>query len=199
VDETRESSHPVILDKAAQHAHQTNAEPPIRTPPSQPPPSPQSRRFVTSSATYPGEGHEENWHPQDPYGQDPQYEKSWNDQWRSDSYMHPAPQQDFMRWDGHMPLPYSHHPSNPYTSSLHVSREPPRNDYQGPQQASSASFHFRDFQMWLASHQRGIQRVRFNSFYSYLAPCSRENYKHGNFLCNTNNVLFCYIRSHLRF
>jgi hypothetical protein len=70
---------------------------------------------ATSSATFPGEGHGEDWHPQDPYGQDPQYKKSWSDQWRSDSYMHPT-QQDFRLWEGHMPLPYGHHPSSPYTS-----------------------------------------------------------------------------------
>jgi hypothetical protein len=51
----RESSHPVILDKAAQHARQANAEPPIRTPPPLPPPPPQLSRFATSSATFPGE------------------------------------------------------------------------------------------------------------------------------------------------
>jgi hypothetical protein len=146
----RASTHPVILDMAAQRACVANAKPPIRTPPPPPPPTPQPSRFATSSATFPGEGHGENWHPQDPYGQDPQYEKSWSDQWRSDSYMHPAPQQDFR-------------PSSvgPYTSSLHVPREPPINDYQGPQQTSSSSIHFRDFNALSDAVQRVIQRVRF--------------------------------------
>jgi hypothetical protein len=67
----RASSHPVILDTAAQHARQANAEPPIRKPPPPPPQPPQLSRFATSSATFPSEGHGENWHPQDPYGQDP--------------------------------------------------------------------------------------------------------------------------------
>jgi hypothetical protein len=151
----RESSHPVILDKAALHARQNNAEPPrtpIPTIPSLPPP--QMSRFTTSSATFPGDGHGENWHPQDPYGQDLQYEKSWNDQWRSESYVHHAPQQDYRQWESHRLLPYGHHPSSPYTSSLHVPREPQRNNYQGLQQSASAhsrDLHFREFQAWLAS------------------------------------------------
>jgi hypothetical protein len=78
----RASTHPVILDTAAQRARQANAEPPIRTPF---PPPPPPNRFATSSATFPGEGHWENWHPQDPNGQDLQYEKLWSDQWRSAS------------------------------------------------------------------------------------------------------------------
>jgi hypothetical protein len=172
----RESSYPVILDKAALHARQTNAELPrlpIPTIPP-PPPPPQTSRFTTSSATFPNEGHGENWHPQDPYRQDPQYEKSWNDQWRSESYVHHAPQQDYRQWESHRPLPYGHHPSSSYTSSLHVPRDPQRNDYQGPQQSASVhswDLHFWEFQMWLPSQQLGFQWVRPNSFHSYLIPC----------------------------
>jgi hypothetical protein len=166
------STHPVILNKAALHARQTNTEPPIRTP-LPPPPPPQSSRFATSSATFPGEGHGENWHPQDPYWQDPQYEKLWSDQWRSDSYMLLNKTSGIGMAIGHRPLPYGHHLSSPCTSSLHMPREPPRNDYQGLQQSASfhsRDLHFREFQTWLASLQ-GVQRVRFNSFLSYLAPC----------------------------
>jgi hypothetical protein len=194
----RASTHPVILNTAAQRARQTNAEPPIRTPP---PPPPQPSRFATSFATFPGEGHGENWHPHNSYGQDPQYEKLWSDQCRSDSYNHPTPQQDFRRWDGHMPLQYGHHPSSPYTSSLHVPpREPPRNDFQGPQQTSSSSIHFRDFHTFsdFCSTSRPTGKIK-NLFILITLPATEGNNWRGNFVCNTNKVLFCYIRCHLRF
>jgi hypothetical protein len=160
------STHPVILDTAAQRARQVNAEPPKRMPPPPPPPPPQPSQFATSSATFPGEGHAGEWRPHDPYAQDAQYETSWSEQWRSDSYNHPAPLHDFRPWDGHMPLPYGHQPSSPYTSLLHVPpREPPRNDFEGLQQSLSSSIHFQDFNAFSDAVQRVVQRVSLNSYF----------------------------------
>jgi hypothetical protein len=64
---------------------------------------------------------------------------------------------DYRHWDDHMPLPYGYQPSSPFRSSLHVPpRGPPRNEFEGQQQNSSSSVHFRDFSD--AVH-REIQRV----------------------------------------
>jgi hypothetical protein len=161
----RESTHPVILDKATFQGRQT----PIPMIPLPPPPPPTSH-FHTSSATYPGEGHWDNWKPQASYRQEPQYEKSWNDQWRGDSY---APQQGYRPWENYRPLSYGRHPSSPYTSLLHVSREPQRIDHQGQDHANASSpdLHFRKFKAWLESQRQGFQRVRLLFLSSYIIPC----------------------------
>jgi hypothetical protein len=152
----RVSTHPVILDPAAQRA-QVSAEPTRRTPP---PPPPQAGRFATSSGTYPGKGHGRDWHPCEPYRQDAQYDKTlWSESWRRNSYNHPAPLHDFRCWESHMPLPYSYQPLSPYRSSLHVPpREPPRNKYEGLQQTSSSSIHFLDFSAFSDAVQRELYR-----------------------------------------